>query len=375
MIEVKNLTKKYGDQLAVNNISFKVEKGEILGFLGPNGAGKSTTMNMLTGYISSTSGQVLIDGVDILEEPKKAKANIGYLPEIPPLYVDMTVEAYLSFMYDLKKCKLPRKAHLKDVCNLCKIQDVRGRMIKNLSKGYRQRVGLAQALINNPPVLILDEPTVGLDPSQIIEIRSLIKKLGKRHTVILSSHILPEIQAVCDRIIIINKGEVAADGTADEIARNITNEHKMTLRIEGPNHNADDKRMIADAIRSIGGVKYVRADMEREKGVYDYDVETDGTTDIRREINRLCAEKGWNILMLQLSDLTLEDIFLKITMYDGVGKQDEVEETKSKPKIDIVTSPSGKLRAVQEVDDDNDDDEAEETDASENTEENKGGEE
>ena len=375
MIEVKNLTKKYGDQLAVNNISFKVEKGEILGFLGPNGAGKSTTMNMLTGYISSTSGQVLIDGVDILEEPKKAKANIGYLPEIPPLYVDMTVEAYLSFMYDLKKCKLPRKAHLKDVCNLCKIQDVRGRMIKNLSKGYRQRVGLAQALINNPPVLILDEPTVGLDPSQIIEIRSLIKKLGKRHTVILSSHILPEIQAVCDRIIIINKGEVAADGTADEIARNITNEHKMTLRIEGPNHNADDKRMIADAIRSIGGVKYVRADMEREKGVYDYDVETDGTTDIRREINRLCAEKGWNILMLQLSDLTLEDIFLKITMYDGVGKQDEAEETKSKPKIDIVTSPSGKLRAVQEVDDYNDDDEAEETDASENTEENKGGEE
>ena len=318
MIEVRNLTKKYGEKVAVNNISFKVEKGEILGFLGPNGAGKSTTMNMLTGYISSTSGQVLIDDVDILEDPKTAKANIGYLPEIPPLYVDMTVDGYLSFMYDLKKCKLPRKAHLTDVCNLCKISDVRGRIIKNLSKGYRQRVGLAQALINNPPVLILDEPTVGLDPNQIIEIRSLIKKLGKRHTVILSSHILPEIQAVCDRIIIINKGQVAADGTADEIAKNITNEHKMTLRIEGPTHTAEDKKAITAALKNISGVKYVRADMEREKGIYDYDVETDGKTDIRRSLNKVCAEKGWNILMLQLSDLTLEDIFLKITMGDGV---------------------------------------------------------
>ena len=351
MIEVRNLTKKYGDKLAVNNISFKVEKGEILGFLGPNGAGKSTTMNMLTGYISSTSGEVLIDGTDILEEPKKAKANIGYLPEIPPIYVDMTVDAYLNFMFDLKKCKLPRKAHLKEVCGLCKIQDVRNRIIKNLSKGYRQRVGLAQALINNPPVLILDEPTVGLDPNQIIEIRSLIKKLGKRHTVILSSHILPEIQAVCDRIIIINKGQVAADGTADEIAKNITNEHKMTLRIEGPTHTADDKREITDAIKTISGVKYVRADMERERGIYDYDIETDGKTDIRRDLNKLCAEKGWNILMLQLSDLTLEDIFLKITMDEGLSKQQN-NDSKSKPKVKIKVAPSGKLRAVQETDDD-----------------------
>lgn len=175
MIEVKNLSKKYGEKQAVKNISFKVEQGEILGFLGPNGAGKSTTMNMLTGYISSTSGQILVNGTDIFQEPKKAKSFIGYLPEIPPLYIDMTVEGYLNFVYDLKKCKLPRKAHLKDVCDLCKVTDVRGRIIKNLSKGYRQRVGLAQALINNPPVLILDEPTVGLDPNQIIEIRSLIK--------------------------------------------------------------------------------------------------------------------------------------------------------------------------------------------------------
>ena len=375
MIEVRNLTKKYGDKLAVNNISFKVEKGEILGFLGPNGAGKSTTMNMLTGYISSTSGAVLIDGTDILEDPKKAKANIGYLPEIPPLYVDMTVDAYLSFMYDLKKCKLPRKAHLKDVCNLCKIQDVRGRLIKNLSKGYRQRVGMAQALINNPPVLILDEPTVGLDPSQIIEIRSLIKKLGKRHTVILSSHILPEIQAVCDRIIIINRGEVAADGTADEIAKKITNEHKMTLRIEGPEHSADDKRVIAEAIRSISGVNYVRADMEREKGIYDYDVETDGKTDVRRDINKLCAENGWNILMLQLSDLTLEDIFLKITMGENLESSASEKGGKSKkPRIEIKRSENGKIKAVQE-DDDKEDDGDGDSIVSDDSEDNNGGEE
>lgn len=332
MIEVKNLTKRYGDKQAVNDISFKVEKGEILGFLGPNGAGKSTTMNMLTGYISSTSGQILINGVDILEDPKKAKSYIGYLPEIPPLYADMTVDSYLSFMYDLKKCKLPRKAHLKDVCELTKITAVRGRLIRNLSKGYKQRVGLAQALINNPPVLILDEPTVGLDPNQIIEIRTLIKKLGKTHTVILSSHILPEIQAVCDKIIIINKGVVAADGTADEIARNITNEHKMTLRIEGSTRTAADKNEIVDSIRKLPGVKYVRADMEREKGIYDYDVEAEEKVDIRRALNELCREKGWNILMLQLSDLTLEDIFLKITM--GEGLPDAAKKSAS-PKIDI----------------------------------------
>lgn len=335
MIEVRNLVKRYGDKQAVNNISFTVEKGQILGFLGPNGAGKSTTMNMLTGYISSTSGQILINNTDILEDPIKAKSNIGYLPEIPPLYVDMTVDGYLNFMYDLKKCKLSRKKHLEEICNLCRITQVRGRLIRNLSKGYKQRVGLAQALINNPPVLILDEPTVGLDPNQIIEIRSLIKKLGKNHTVILSSHILPEIQAVCDRIIIINKGVVAADGTADEIAKSITNEHKMTLRIEGTTHTAADKQEIVDALKSIDGIKYVRADMEREYGIYDYDVEADEKTDVRRAVNKLCRERNWNILMLHLSDLTLEDIFLKITMGDVVAGNNGSNGKNTPPKFDI----------------------------------------
>ena len=184
MIEVINLTKRYGDKKAVDNISFKAEDGEVLGFLGPNGAGKSTTMNILTGYISCTDGKALIDGVDILEDPIKAKKQIGYLPELPPLYMDMTVKEYLYFVYDLKKCKLPKVSHLKDICGLVKIDHVYNRIIKNLSKGYRQRVGLAQALIGNPKVLILDEPTVGLDPKQIIEIRTLIRKLGKNHTVI-----------------------------------------------------------------------------------------------------------------------------------------------------------------------------------------------
>ena len=190
MIEVVNLSKHYGDKKAVDNISFKAEDGEVLGFLGPNGAGKSTTMNILTGYISCTVGKALIDGIDILENPVKAKQKIGYLPEIPPLYMDMTVKEYLYFIYDLKKCKLPKISHLKDICSLVKIDHVYNRIIKNLSKGYRQRVGLAQALVGNPKVLILDEPTVGLDPKQIIEIRTLIRKLGKNHTVILSSHIL-----------------------------------------------------------------------------------------------------------------------------------------------------------------------------------------
>ena len=219
MIEVQNLTKRYGTHMAVNHISFQVEEGEILGFLGPNGAGKSTTMNILTGYLSASEGTVKINGYDILEQPNQAKSSIGYLPEQPPLYLDMTVREYLDFIFDLKKCTLNRLQHIAEICKMVKIEEVYGRLIKNLSKGYRQRVGFAQALIGNPPVLILDEPTVGLDPNQIIEIRTLIKNLGKHHTVILSSHILPEIEAVCDRIVVINKGAIVADDTASDLSK------------------------------------------------------------------------------------------------------------------------------------------------------------
>lgn len=324
MIEVKNLTKHYGDKKAVNDISFVVNDGEILGFLGPNGAGKSTTMNMLTGYISSTSGSVLINGVDVLEDPIKAKANIGYLPELPPLYLDMTVKAYLNFVFDLKKCKLPRKSHLTDICELCKISDVKDRIIKHLSKGYKQRVGLAQALIGNPPVLILDEPTVGLDPKQMVEIRTLIKKLGRNHTVILSSHILSEIQAVCDRVIIINKGEIAADDTAANLSNKISADHRLIVRIEG---NKDE---ILFELRKIPGLKYVRADMEREKGVYEYEMEAKEDVDLRREVSALVNKMNWTILYMNSAELTLEDIFLKITMGEGVSEHiKKLKESKS----------------------------------------------
>lgn len=307
MIEVQNLTKRYGTHCAVDHISFKVEEGEILGFLGPNGAGKSTTMNILTGYLSSTDGVVKVGGYDILEEPNKVKAAIGYLPEQPPLYLDMTVREYLDYMYDLKKCALPRAKHIAEICKIVKIQDVYGRLIKNLSKGYRQRVGLAQALIGNPPVLILDEPTVGLDPNQIIEIRSLIKSLGKHHTVILSSHILPEIEAVCDRIVIINQGKIVADDTAEHLSEKYSGDRRLIVRVAGPEEGA--KTLIA----GIPGVHTVMSMGEREPGVVEFAVEVKGGEDIRRPLfDRLSARK-WPLMALKSMEMTLEDIFISLT--------------------------------------------------------------
>lgn len=311
MIEVQNLSKHYGDKRAVDDISFVANDGEILGFLGPNGAGKSTTMNMLTGYISSTSGKALIDGVDILENPIKAKKNIGYLPELPPLYMDMTVKEYLNFIYDLKKCKLPRVSHLKDICGLVKIDHVYNRIIRNLSKGYRQRVGLAQALVGNPPVLILDEPTVGLDPKQIIEIRTLIKRLGKNHTVILSSHILSEVQAVCDKIIVINEGKIVADDTETNLSDRLTGSHILTAKIEG------EYDKVAPLVLGIEGAEVCRQINERD-GVVEYRIESEEGVDIRRELFLTMAKNDLPILELKTAEMSLEDIFLKLTIGDGI---------------------------------------------------------
>ena len=311
MIEVKNLTKRYGSHTAVNNISFEVKEGEILGFLGPNGAGKSTTMNILTGYLSSTSGTVKINGFDVLEDPQSAKASIGYLPEHPPLYLDMTVREYLNFMYDLKKCKLPREPHIAEICRLMKITDVYGRLIKNLSKGYRQRVGFAQALIGNPPVLILDEPTVGLDPNQIIEIRSLIKKLGKKHTVILSSHILPEIQAVCDRIVIISKGEIVADDTAAALSERYSDDHSLQVRVAGP--EAEVKTLL----EKVSGVERVSVLGEKERGTVDFAIYPKEGADVRRDMFERLAARNWPIFSLQSMQMTLEDIFITLTKQGG----------------------------------------------------------
>ncbi len=306
MIEVQGLTKRYGSKVAVDDISFSVSKGEIVGFLGPNGAGKSTTMNILTGYLSSDIGSVKIGGFDILDEPDEAKQKIGYLPENPPLYMDMTVKEYLDFVYDLKRAKLPRKRHIDEICQIVKITDVYNRLIKNLSKGYKQRVGLAQALVGNPEVLILDEPTVGLDPKQIIDIRNLIKELGKKHTVILSSHILSEIQAVCDRVIIINRGKIVADDTAENLSANISTDHRLMVTVEGPENE------VYKTLSTLPGMREVITLGNRGNGCFEYSLEAKEGVDVRRELNKRMATRNWPIMALKSNELTLEDIFLKL---------------------------------------------------------------
>ena len=315
MIEVQHLTKRYGHHIALEDISFRVKKGEVLGFLGPNGAGKSTTMNIITGYLSSDSGEVLIDGKSILENPKEAKTRLGYLPEQPPLYNDMTVRGYLEFMFHLKRVRvrLPMKEHITDICRTVHIEDVSERIIKHLSKGYRQRVGLAQALLGDPPVLILDEPSVGLDPTQIIEMRKLIRDLGGKHTVILSSHVLTEIQAVCDKIIIINNGKIAAYGKTDELTGTGRGTTVMRLVIEGREQNA------YAVIKNIDGVVNVSKMGETEKGCYEFLIESQ--KDIRRLVYRTMLKTDCNILLMQPAGHTLEELFLEII----TGKNKETE--------------------------------------------------
>ena len=312
MIEIQNVSKKYGNKWAVKDASFTIKKGEILGFLGRNGAGKSTTMNIVTGYLSATSGRVLIDGHDILEEPREAKRHIGYLPEIPPLYMDMTVDEYLRFVCAIKDVKKSYvKTHLDDITELIRITDVRSRLIKNLSKGYKQRVGMAQALIGNPEVVIMDEPTVGLDPKQIIEIRKLIKELGEDHTVVLSSHILHEVADVCERVVIINNGTIVAQDTLENLTRNISDTFRFRRRVAGP------EREVYKAIHDIPGARSVDQMGVKEPGTFDFLVESDRNTDIRRPLFTSLSKLGYPILMLRPMDIELEDIFLQLTTDKG----------------------------------------------------------
>ncbi|MEE1016544.1 MAG: ATP-binding cassette domain-containing protein [Ruminococcus sp.] len=313
MIEVKNLTKRYGDLKAVDDISFSVDSGEVLGFLGPNGAGKSTTMNIITGYISSTSGTVTVDGSEILEEPKKTKAKIGYLPEIPPLYPDMTVRKYLEFMFDLKKVKLPKKEHVDEVMRLVGLSEMGGRIIKNLSKGYRQRVGFAQALIGNPPVLILDEPTVGLDPKQIIEFRKLIRSLGKKHTVIFSSHVLSEVSATCDRVIVISNGKIVADGKTDELSQSLSGKKKLLLTV------ASESSAVVDELKKIPGVTKAEKVRSFAGGLVKYSVSYSKDEDIRKDVFSAMVRLDAPIMEMQSGDETLEDMFLKLTQDSDRG--------------------------------------------------------
>lgn len=306
MIVLNSVTKVFGDKVAVDSISFTVEDGQIMGFLGPNGAGKSTTMNIITGYLSATSGEVCVNGHDIFEEPTQAKANIGFLPEQPPLYVDMTVEEYLKFVCDLKGYRKNRNAHIDKVCEKTGILHVKKRVIRNLSKGYRQRVGIAQALISDPKVLIFDEPTVGLDPVQIIEIRELIRSLGRDHTVILSTHILSEVQAVCDRIVIINKGKIVADEKTEELIDKTAGVRRFKIKLLA------DGEIAVKLVSATQGVKSATLiSQSGEECVIEF--ESDISVDARRPLFNALAAASVCILELEPISLTLEDIFLKLT--------------------------------------------------------------
>ncbi len=310
MIEVRNVIKYYGSVTALDDVSFSVGEGEIVGFLGPNGAGKSTMMNIITGYTSSSSGDVSVCGIDVLENPDEAKMRIGFLPEQPPLYREMTVSEYLGFVYELKKCALPRKTHLDEIMTLTKIADVKNRLIGNLSKGYRQRVGIAQALVGNPPVMIFDEPTVGLDPKQIIEIRNLIRNLGRSHTVILSTHILSEVQSVCDRILIINEGRLIADEKTENIARAVGSSRTYSVKVSGP------RRDVLRELKALGGVKSAEdtGDGDADGGVFL--VEAERGVDVRRAMFSMLASHGWPIMELSPKGMSLEEVFVRITDED-----------------------------------------------------------
>lgn len=308
MIEVSNLTKKYGDHIAVDHLSFRVEKGQIYGFLGPNGAGKSTTMNIITGYLAATEGTVTIDGKDVQKDPEEAKRAIGYLPELPPLYVDMTVREYLDFVAELKKVpKKEREQQISEVMEMTQITDMQQRLIKNLSKGYRQRVGLAQAILGYPEVIILDEPTVGLDPKQIIEIRDLIRRLGENHTVILSSHILSEVSAVCDHIMIIAHGKLVASDSPENLQKLMSGSMELDLEVKG---NAD---AVKAALYKIPQIDQMEENTEVQKGITKLKVISKENADVREQVFYALADAKLPILQMTHAEKSLEDIFLELT--------------------------------------------------------------
>lgn len=304
MIEVKNLSKSYGRIKALDNVSFSLKEGNVLGFLGPNGAGKSTAMNIITGYLSCDDGTIIVDGINMAEQPSAAKKKIGYLPEQPPLYIDMTVRRYLEFVFRIKKVRLPMKKHIAEVCERVGITDVMDRIIGHLSKGYRQRVGMAQALMGYPPIMIFDEPTVGLDPQQLIEVRKLIRELGSKHTVILSSHVLSEVQAVCDKIVIINHGKIVADGLTSTMTHTGSSTGKLNIIAEGR------RQTIAALLEKVDGVVSVEDLGEYEKGSYEFIVTS--SRDVRRLIFRAMAKTDFAILSMKPVAQSLEDTYLSI---------------------------------------------------------------
>jgi ABC-2 type transport system ATP-binding protein len=332
VIEVKNLVKQYGTHTAVDNLNFTVEKGQIYGFLGPNGAGKTTTMNIITGYIAPTEGEVIINGHDIYDEPEEAKKNIGYLPEIPPLYMDMKVHEYLMFCAELKEMKKEdRTVNVEEVMELTRISDVGGRLIKNISKGYKQRVGLAQALLGYPEILILDEPTVGLDPKQIIEIRELIKSFAKKHTIILSSHILQEVSAVCDHIIIIDHGKLIVSDTPENLSKLTSGSNLLELQIKG---NEEKVKEILSGNEKIAEFEILE---KQDEGTVEVKIKTKSDEDIREELSYTFAENKCPILSMHTSSISLEDVFLQLTQddennQDGIGNEDNIVDENEEEK-------------------------------------------
>ncbi len=310
MIEVQNLTKRYGRVTAVDDISFRVERGEILGFLGPNGAGKTTTMRILTGYMPATEGRAIVGGFDVFDQPVEAKRRTGYLPETPPLYPDMTVEEYLVFVAKIKGVpSADRRQRVQQIMKRTRVDDFATRLTSKLSKGYRQRVGLAQALIHNPDVLILDEPTAGLDPKQIIETRQLIKELAGDHTIVLSTHILPEVSQTCERVIIINKGRVVAVDTPDNLTARLQGAETMYVQVDANGADA------APALARVPGVTRVVA-ADRKAGAVGYEVESERGRDVRRDLARTVVASNWGLLELRPLRMSLEEIFLSLTTED-----------------------------------------------------------
>ena len=346
MIEVKNLVKKYGNHTAVDHLNFTIEEGHVYGFLGPNGAGKSTTMNIMTGYLGATEGEVLINGHDILKEPEEAKKQIGYLPELPPLYMEMTVREYLEFVAELKGiAKNKREESINEVEKMVKIWEVENRLIKNLSKGYRQRVGLAQAVLGYPPIIILDEPTVGLDPKQIIEIRDLIKSLGKKHTVILSSHILSEVSAVCDYVMIIAKGQLVASDTPENLSKLMLGSNTVTCTVHGT------RKQLVPALNALDAkeIQYENTPNEEQIKVK---ITTEKDKDIREELFYALAKANCPILELTSSSMSLEDVFLELTDDSGKAarklKKAEKEQLKQK-ECEKECEPEADKTAVGET--------------------------
>lgn len=343
MIQVENITKKYGSFVAVDNINFEIEEGEVVGFLGPNGAGKSTTMNMITGYIEPTSGRIIVDGYDISKKPRKAKRQIGYMPEGVPLYSDLTVKEFITYMAELKGVpKKEKKEKVQKVIKETGLTEVQNQLTKNISRGYKQRVSMAGALVSNPKVIILDEPTVGLDPKQVTEIRALIKELGKDHTVILSSHILSEVSQICNRVIIINKGKIVAIDTPENLEKKVIKDNSVYVTVEDPDNKMDT---IKDKLPNVKEIKLISENEDKTK---KYRITATNDEDLRKNIFEVFAKERITIFEMKQSDVTLEDAFMQLIDSQNENQVTDINEENGENKEDTKEQGTNQKENNQE---------------------------